>query len=375
MREVFSTDAVVIGAGAVGLAIARALAQWGAETVILEKNTSFGMETSSRNSEVIHAGIYYPADSLKARLCIRGRHQLYEYCESHAVGFKRLGKLIVATNIEQNEKLIAIVKAAAAGDVRDILPLTKTQIRALEPDLSVTEGLISPSTGIIDSHQYMLALIGDAENLGADLVRDAEVRAIECTAHGYRLTINNRGEDLRLDCHILVNSAGLWAQRVAGLIDRLDRIFIPPLFLAKGNYVTLSTASPFRHLVYPVPEHGGLGIHLTLDMGGRARFGPNVEWLANSDPTAIDYTVPGGTPELFAPHIAAYWPAIDPGMLAPGYSGVRPKIAGAKDTNADFRIDGPQAHGLPGLVNLFAIESPGLTSSLAIADHVVALLK
>jgi len=220
----------------------------------------------------------------------------------------------------------------------------------------------------------MLALLGEAEDGGASLVRDAAVTAIARAPDGYRLTVRNAGQDLQLSCRVLINSAGLWAQRVAGLIEGLDRAFIPPLFLAKGNYVTLSARSPFRHLVYPVPEHGGLGVHLTLDMGGGARFGPNVEWLDTDDPAAIDYTVSPDMPQLFAPRIARYWPAVSAAMLAPGYCGVRPKIAGPNDPNADFRIDGPGLHGMAGLVNLFAIESPGLTSSLAIADRVMELL-
>ncbi len=372
--EHFHCDAVVIGAGVVGLAVARALALKGLETFILEKNAHFGMETSSRNSEVIHAGIYYPKGSLKAQLCVEGKELLYDFCASHGVGHKRLGKLIVATHQDQGAQIEKILQAAVDNGVTDLTRLSKAQIATLEPELFATEGLFSPSTGIIDSHQYMLALLGDAENAGAHLVRSASVTAIARTADGYRVTVDNDGAAMDLECRILVNSAGLWAQHIAGLIEGLDKAFVPPLFLAKGNYTTLSVKSPFRHLVYPVPEHGGLGVHLTLDMGGGARFGPNVEWLASNDPAAIDYTVSPGMPELFAPRIAQYWPAITAAMLAPGYSGVRPKTAGPKDPNADFRIEGPHLHGLAGLVNLFAIESPGLTSSLAIARRVAALL-
>jgi L-2-hydroxyglutarate oxidase LhgO len=365
---------VVIGAGAVGLAVARALALSGRETVILEKNAHFGMETSARNSEVIHAGIYYPQGSLKAKLCVEGKHRLYGFCESHGVGFRRLGKLIVASQAGQDAQLDAIAKAAADNGVDDLTRLSKTQIASLEPALSATQGLFSPSTGIIDSHQYMLALLGDAEDAAASLVRDAEVIAIARDGGDWRLTVRNAGEEMHLSCTTLVNSAGLWAQHVAGLVESLDPAFVPPLFLAKGNYVTLTGKSPFTHLVYPVPEPGGLGIHLTLDMGGAARFGPNVEWLETRDPAAIDYTIAPGLPGLFAPRIAQYWPGITAAMLAPGYSGVRPKVVGKSAPNADFRIDGPTVHGRPGLVNLFAIESPGLTSSLAIAEHVMELL-
>jgi L-2-hydroxyglutarate oxidase LhgO len=374
MSETFSCDAVVIGAGVIGLAVTRALAQRGLETFILEKNAHFGMETSARNSEVIHAGIYYPKGSLKAQLCVAGRGLLYDFCQSHGVGHQRLGKLIVASHAGQEAQLAAILKAAADNGVGDLEPLSKVQIAALEPDLSTTQGLLSPSTGIIDSHQYMLALLGDAESAGASLVRDAEVTAIAREGQGYVLTVRNAGEKLILKTRILVNSAGLWAQKVAGLIEGLDKRFVPPLFLAKGNYATLSVKSPFRHLVYPVPEPGGLGVHLTLDMGGAARFGPNVQWLDNNDPAAIDYTVSPDLAREFTPRIAAYWPAIREEMLAPGYSGVRPKTGGAKNPLQDFVIEGPAIHGQTGLVNLFAMESPGLTSSLAIAAHVEALL-
>ena len=374
MRETFSCDAVVIGAGVVGLAVARALAQRGLETFILEKNAHFGLETSARNSEVIHAGIYYAKRSLKAQLCVQGRGLLYDFCQSHGVGHKRLGKLIIASHAGQEAQLAAIVKAATDNGVDDLKPLSKAQIAALEPDLSGTQGLFSPSTGIIDSHQYMLALLGDAESAGASLVKDAEVTAIAHDGEQYVLTVKNAGETLTLITRVLVNSGGLWAQKIAGLIEGLDRRFVPPLFLAKGNYATLSVKSPFRHLVYPVPEPGGLGVHLTLDMGGAARFGPNVQWLDNNDPAAIDYTVPATLPREFVPRIAAYWPGIREDMLAPGYSGVRPKTGGAKNPNQDFIIEGPAIHGQAGLVNLFAMESPGLTSSLAIAAHVAALL-
>jgi len=374
MSETFSCDAVVIGAGVVGLAIARALAQRGLETFLLEKNDHIGMETSARNSEVIHAGIYYPKGSLKALLCVQGRGLLYDFCQSHGVGHKGLGKLIVATHANQDAQLAAIIKAATDNDVHDLTPLSKAQIAALEPDLFTTQGLMSPSTGIIDSHQYMLALLGDAESAGASLVRDAEVTAIARDGDAYVLTVNNAGETLTLKTRILVNSAGLWAQQIAGLIEGLNPRFVPPLFLAKGNYATLTVKNPLRHLVYPVPEPGGLGVHLTLDMGGAARFGPNVQWLDNNDPAAIDYTVSPTVAREFVPRIAAYWPAITEQMLAPGYSGVRPKTGGPKNPNQDFVMEGPAVHGQPGLVNLFAMESPGLTSSLAIAAHVTALL-
>jgi L-2-hydroxyglutarate oxidase LhgO len=374
MSDSFSCDAVVIGAGVVGLAVARQLAMAGLETVILEKNDHIGTETSARNSEVIHAGIYHPKNSRKAELCVRGRDMLYRFCESHGVGHKRVGKLIVATHADQSGKLAGIAKQATDNGVMDLKPLSRAEIAALEPDLFAMEGLYSPSTGIIDSHQYMLALLGGAESNGASLVRKAEVIAIEHSADGFAVTVENMGTELTLYARLLVNSAGLWAQQIAGLIDALPRCFVPPLRLAKGNYATLSVKSPFKHLVYPVPEPGGLGVHLTLDLSGQARFGPNIQWLESNDPAEIDYAVPPSVPREFAPRIAQYWPAIREDMLAVGYSGVRPKTAGPENPNQDFQIDGPAVHGLPGLVNLFAMESPGLTSSLAVAEHVAALI-
>jgi L-2-hydroxyglutarate oxidase LhgO len=374
MSDSFSCDAVVIGAGVVGLGVARQLAMTGLETVILEKNEHFGMETSARNSEVIHAGIYYPKNSRKAEFCVRGRDMLYRFCESHGVGHKRLGKLIVATHADQSGKLAGIARQAADNGVTDLKPLSRAEIAALEPNLFAVEGLLSPSTGIIDSHQYMLALLGGAESNGASLVRKAQVTAIERSADGYALRIENAGNVFTLQARVLINSAGLWAQHVAELIEALPRRFVPPLRLAKGNYATLSIKSPFQHLVYPVPEPGGLGVHLTLDLGGQARFGPNVQWLESNDPAEIDYAVPSSIAKEFAPRIAQYWPAIREEMLAPGYSGVRPKTAGPENPIQDFQIDGPAVHGLPGLVNLFAMESPGLTSSLAVAEHVASLI-
>ena len=369
-----STEAVVIGAGVVGLAVARALARAGREVVILEKNDHIGQETSARNSEVIHAGIYYPKNSLKAALCVEGRERLYTFCESRGVGHKRLGKLIVSTHADQGEQLAALLRHAAGNGVADLKQIGKMEISALEPELSVSEGLFSPSTGIIDSHAYMLALLGDAEAAGASLVREAEMISVTRQSDSHHLIVRNAGEVVTLQAAILINCAGLWAPRVAERIESLDRKFVPPTFLAKGNYVTLNVRSPFRHLVYPVPEPGGLGVHLTLDMGGAARFGPDVEWLETNDPAMIDYAVSPALPAQFAPRIATYWPRVTAEMLTPAYSGVRPKIGGPKDPNADFRIEGPATHGLPGLVNLFGIESPGLTASLAIAEKVKGML-
>jgi len=362
----FETDAVVIGAGVVGLAVARQLSLSGHDVVLLEKNEHFGMETSARNSEVIHAGIYYPQGSLKAKLCIRGKTLLYDFCAAHGVPHRRIGKLIVGHD-GQGAQLAAITQAAADNGVTDLQPLSRAQIAALEPAITADLALLSPSTGIVDSHQYMLALLGDRT-----LVRNADVTAIARSGDGWRLTVHSDEEDIALDARIVINAAGLWAQSVAQRIEGLREV--PPLFLAKGNYAGLSVKSPFKRLVYPVPEPGGLGVHVTLDMGGRARFGPDVEWLDHADPAAIDYTVSNHVAANFAPLIARWWPGIREDMLAPDYAGVRPKLAGQGSPNADFRIDGPSVHGLPGLINLFGIESPGLTASLAIAEHVETVL-
>jgi L-2-hydroxyglutarate oxidase LhgO len=364
--ESYEADAVVIGAGAVGLAVARRLALDGHDTIILEKNSHPGMETSARNSEVIHAGIYYPQGSLKAKLCVAGKHLLYDFCAGHGVPHKNIGKLIVG-HAGQEAQLGRIAKLAADNGVEDLKSLSRREIAALEPEVDADLGLFSPSTGIIDSHQYMLALLGDNT-----LVRGAQVTAAKPKQDGWVLSVRSEDEEIALQTRLVINAAGLWAQSLASRIEGLRDV--PPLFLAKGNYMGLSIKSPFRHLVYPVPEPGGLGVHVTLDMGGRARFGPNVEWLASNDPAQIDYTVPSDLPARFAPVIASYWPGVKADMLAADYAGVRPKLSGPGQANADFRIDGPQVHGLAGLVNLFGIESPGLTASLAIADYVAGLL-
>lgn len=366
MTDTYTCDAAVIGAGVVGLAIARQLAHAGRDVIILEKNDHVGMETSARNSEVIHAGLYYPEGSLKARLCARGKALLYDFCASHGVPHARLGKLIVA-HAGQEARLDAIAQGARANGVTDLKPLSRTDIAALEPELSAEMGLFSPSTGIVDSHQYMLALLGEMT-----LVRGAKLTAAVRRGEGWRLSVTSGGEEMALEVGIVVNAAGLWAQAVAARIEGLADL--PPLYLAKGSYASLAAASPFRHLVYPVPEPGGLGVHVTLDMGGRARFGPDVEWLDTRDPAAIDYTVAPEITAHFVTAIARYWPGIRSELLTPDYSGVRPKLVPKGAPDADFRIDGPAVHGLQGLVNLFGIESPGLTASLAIAEHVGGLL-
>lgn len=364
----FETESVVIGAGVVGLAIARALALAGMEPLILEKNAVFGEETSARNSEVIHAGIYYDAGSAKARHCVAGKHRLYDYCAANGIAHRRCGKLIVATSAEETERLTGIAAKAAANGVDDLETLTGAQAMTLEPALSVTAALLSPSTGIVDSHALMLAYLGEAEAHGAQLVTNAPIDGGTVRDDG-RIDLLVGGEaPMRLTARHVINAAGLWAQTIAAKIDGFPAP--PGRALVKGNYFALTTRAPFQRLIYPVPVGGGLGVHLTLDMAGRAKFGPDTEWLDSDDPAAIDYTVDPARGDGFYAAIRRYWPALPDASLAADYAGVRPKIAG--DDYPDFRIEGAQAHGLPGHVMLYGIESPGLTSSLSIAEEVLA---
>ena len=364
-------ESVVIGAGAVGLAVARALARSGRDVLILEKETLIGSGTSSRNSEVIHAGIYYPKGSLKARLCVAGRQRLYEFCAGHGVAHRRCGKLIVAASA-QTAELEAIRGAAEANGVDDLAWLSQAEFAQLEPELAGAAALLSPSTGIIDSHGLMLAYQGEAEDAGAVIAFGTEVTRAALEGQGIVLWINGEGEPA-LRARLVVNAAGLFAPTVAARIEGFPAASIPPGWFAKGSYFTLSGRSPFSRLVYPVPEPGGLGTHLTLDLGGQARFGPDVEWLDETDPSAIDYAVDPRRAERFYAAIRAYWPELRDGSLVPAYSGVRPKLSGPGQPAADFKIAGPADHGARGLINLFGIESPGLTASLAIADAVLAL--
>jgi L-2-hydroxyglutarate oxidase LhgO len=360
-------DCVVIGAGVVGLACARALALAGREVIVLEAAGSIGTETSSRNSEVIHAGIYYPPGSTKAVSCVRGRQLLYRYCEEHGVGHRRCGKLIVATAEEQIATLHKIQAHAAANGVRDLRLLRADEARAMEPELCCVAALHSPSTGIVDSHGLMLAYQGEAEDHGAMLALHSPVRGGEIRADGIALDVGG-GEPMRILARTVVNSAGLMAQRVADSLNGFPKDRVPPCHYAKGNYYSLAGRSPFTHLIYPVPEAAGLGVHLTLDLAGQARFGPDVEWIAE-----IDYDVDLRRADGFYRAIRDYWPGLRDGQLAPGYAGIRPKLDGPGKPAGDFLIQGPSAHGVNGLVNLFGIESPGLTASLALAEHVLEM--
>jgi L-2-hydroxyglutarate oxidase LhgO len=361
-------DSVVIGAGVIGLAVARALAQAGREVIVLESADAIGTGTSSRNSEVIHAGIYYPTDSLKAALCVEGKRRLYAYCDSHRIAHRRCGKLLVATDESQIARLDALAAQAEANGVDDLRRLDGAQARATEPALNAVAAVFSPSSGIVDSHGLMLSLQGDAEAAGAMIAFLSPLEGGTVTGHGFRLEVGGV-EPMTLDCRHLVNCAGLHAQKVAAAIEGLPAASIPPRYLAKGSYFTLSGRAPFSHLIYPIPEAAGLGTHLTLDLQGQARFGPDVEWV-----DAIDYTVDPARADAFYGAIRTYWPGLPDGALQPGYAGIRPKIQAPGEPAADFVIQGEADHGVPGLVNLYGIESPGLTASLAIADRAVKLL-
>ena len=372
-----SVDTVVIGAGVVGLAVARALAMAGHEVLILEAENAFGTVTSARNSEVIHAGIYYPTGSLRASLCVRGKQLLYDHCASHGVAHRRCGKLIVATQANELPALARLQATAAANGVPDLQALSAAQANALEPALACVGALLSPSTGIIDSHALMLSLLGDAERAGAMLALCAPVRGGRVTPEGIELTVGGSDAaqpETRLLARQVVNSAGLNAPALARLIDGLPADSVPREHLAKGCYFTLSGKAPFSRLVYPAPGQSGhsghLGVHLTLDLGGQARFGPSFKWV-----DAVDYQVDAADAQGFEAEVRRYWPGLPDHALQPGYAGLRPKISGPGEPAADFRIDGPARHGVPGLVNLFGIESPGLTASLAIAEAVAAALR
>ena len=367
-------DAVVVGAGAVGLACARALALAGRETIIVESTDGIGNGTSSRNSEVIHAGLYDAPGSLKATLCVAGRRLLYPYCETHGVGHRRCGKLVVAASAAQIEALRGIEARALGNGVEGLRWLSGAEARALEPALKAEAALLSTVTGIIDSHSLMLAYLGDVEHAGGALVVRSPVEGATVTSDGIVLRVGG-DEPIELLAGAVVNAGGLFAQSLARRIDGLDAGTIPRERFAKGNYYALTGRSPFTRLIYPVPEPGGLGVHLTLDLAGQARFGPDVEWLEPGlAPDAIDYAVDPARGERFEAAIRRWWPGLPEHALAPAYSGVRPKLVNPGEPARDFVLQGPDGHGVAGLVNLYGIESPGLTASLAIAAEVARLL-
>lgn len=360
-------DCVVIGAGVVGLAVARALALRGREVMVLEAADAIGTGTSSRNSEVIHAGIYYPQGSLKAKLCVEGKGLLYAYCAERGIGHRRCGKLIVATSEAQVAQLQGIRDKAAANGVNDLVLLTREQALALEPQLECVAALHSPSTGIVDGHGLMLALQGDLENAGGLVALSSPLARAECQPAAIYLVAEDGTE---LEATTVVNAAGLQAQHLAARFAGLPAQHVPPSHYAKGNYFTLPGRSPFSRLIYPVPEAAGLGVHLTVDMGGQAKFGPDVQWVDSPEDLVVD----PARGDAFYAEVRKYWPALADGALTPGYAGIRPKIQAPHEAAKDFLIQGPRDHGVAGLVNLFGIESPGLTSSLAIGDYVSRML-
>src|SRR5436189_2385081 len=362
-----TVDCVVIGAGVVGLAVTRALALAGREVIVVEAAEGIGTETSSRNSEVIHAGIYYPKGSLMAETCVAGRLKLYAYCAEHGVPHRNCGKLIVATNTQESGMLQSIKGRAEANGVEGMQLLSGNAATQMEPNLHCTAALLSPATGIVDSHSYMLALQGDAEANGARFAFFSPVERARATAGGIELEIGG-AEPMKLSARLVVNSAGLHAPTLAARIDGMPADKIPTAYYAKGNYFTLSGRSPFSRLIYPVPVPGGLGVHITVDLGGQAKFGPDVEWIAG-----IDYSVDPHRSDKFYAAVRKYWPALKGGALQPGYAGIRPTIVPPGAPAQDFIVQGRAEHGVPGLINLFGIESPGLTSSLALAEQVRAM--
>jgi L-2-hydroxyglutarate oxidase LhgO len=357
-------DGIVVGAGVVGLAVARALAMTGRGVIIIDTERHIGAGISSRNSEVIHAGLYYPQGSLKARLCVEGKQQLYAFCEARGVPHRRCGKLVVATEPDQLGELERFVALAGAAGVHDLALLNAAEAVRMEPALRCSAALLSPSTGIVDSHAYMLALQGEAEAHGALSALGARLTAVE--PHGSRLRLYVDGETApAIEARLLVNAAGLGAQALAHSIAGMPEAAIPPLHMAKGHYFALAGRAPFGRLVYPMPHSGGLGVHLTLDMAGQARFGPDVEWVDR-----LNYDVDPSRADVFYEAVRRYWPGLADGALQPAYAGIRPKLSGPGEPAADFVIQDAGEHGIPGLVNLFGIESPGLTASLAIAELV-----
>lgn len=364
-----STEVVVIGAGVVGLAVARALANEGRDVLVLESAGQFGTGTSSRNSEVIHSGIYYDRMPLKARLCVAGRDLLYRYCRERGIAHRQLGKLIIATRVSEVDVLRAYCESAEANGAGALVWKSVEEVSALEPAISCVAAVHAPLTGIVDSHALMLSFLGDLESAGGQVIYRARVLGARAAVGGGFDVRVGGDEEVILRCRALVNCSGLTAPAVARTIDGLPPESLPAQRYAKGHYFILAGRSPFTHLVYPIAEPGGLGVHVTLDLGGSAKFGPDVQWVDE-----IDYTFDETRRERFCESIRRYYPGLDASRLQAGYTGIRPKIRGPGEPAADFRIDGSQVHGVNGLVNLMGIESPGLTASLAIGEHVRALL-
>lgn len=359
-------DVVVVGGGVVGLAIARALALSEREVIVAEAEAAIGTGISSRNSEVIHSGIYYTPDSLKARLCVRGKQLLYHYCEQYRVPFKRLGKFIVATEPDELAQLENIGVRARANGVDDLLWFEPAEMRKAEPALRCSAALFSPSTGIIDSHAFMTSLQAEAQAVGAIVA--LHNRVVGGVVENGRIHLH-LGDGATIGCNWIINAAGLDAVKLAQNLEGFPSKCIPQAWLCKGSYFALRHRSPFRHLIYPVPEKAGLGVHLTLDMAGNARFGPDTQWTDH-----VEYDVEEARALRFYASVRRYWPNLADDALSPAYCGIRPKISGPDDPAADFRIDGPRLHDTPGVINLFGIESPGLTASLAIGESVAKIV-
>ena len=365
----FRVDAIVAGAGVVGLAIGRRLALAGLETLVIERNGAIGEETSSRNSEVIHAGLYYPAGSLKARSCVDGRALLYRYCEARGVPHRRCGKLMLATANDQLAALEVIWQHASANGVTGLRWMAPEAVSEIEPEIRCRRAFLSPDTGIIDSHAYMQALQADLEQAGGMVVLQTPVHAVQPHPGGLKIVCGG-AEPTEIDTRLFVNATGHGAPTLAAATVGLSSSAVPQQWYAKGNYFSLAGQQPFSRLVYPLPEAAGLGVHATIDLSGRCRFGPDVEWTDSDHAGAVDPARAAG----FYQAIRAYWPALADDTLRPDYAGVRPKLSGPAMPTADFRLDGAEVHGIDGLANLFGIESPGLTASLSLADIVAERL-
>lgn len=370
MSNTFDIECIVVGAGVVGLAVACALAKQGKEVLIVESASLFGSGISSRNSEVIHAGLYYPPSSLKAKLCLRGKELLYEFCDEHHVPYQRTGKLLVATDNAEIKQLMAIKDNAEKCGVDDLTLLQGAEIQAIEPGLDCQMAILSPSTGIVDSHALMLALLGEAENANAQLALNTTLKQVDIKDPQHFLCYFDDDAQTQLSCAYLINASGLHATELAKQFDGLDKKHIPQAYYyCKGRYFSYSGKSPFKHLIYPMPNKDGLGIHLTLDLGGQIKFGPDVAWVEQEN-----YDVEVEHAESFYQAVRRYWPSLKDGTLQPAYAGIRPKLSGAEQKAADFVISTEAQHGVAGLVNLFGIESPGLTAAMAIAEEVAKKL-
>ena len=359
-------DVIIIGAGVVGLAIAAKLSRQFNDVLIIDKNKSFGEETSSRNSEVIHAGIYYPQDSLKANFCVSGKEKLYQYCQSRKVPFNRLGKLLVAHTLNEEAYLNKMINNAEQNGVNDLSWVTANTLKTKYPEVRASAALLSPSTGIIDVHSYMQTLLAEIEHNGGMFVAQTQMISAKKNEKGYQVQLDSQGEEIGLNCRLLINSGGLHSTVVANNIEYMPKKHIPTMHWCRGHYFSYQGKSPFDKLIYPIPSDNGLGIHASLDMGGQLKFGPDTQYI-----NELNYDFPNQLKDKFYQVIQKYFPAISMDKLHPAYSGIRPKLQGKDDSFKDFVIQDETVHGQTGLINLFGIDSPGLTSSLAIAEYVV----